>query len=154
VGVTVAGRLVDSRPRLVLGGGAAALLLTWTALAAVAQWPAALLVLVFVAGALSFGVGSAVIGRIVGATAATAPRLGGAFATASFNTGAAAGPLLAGLLISLTGSYRSPLLVSVACVVLAVVIVIAAGARLIAATAPPATAPPARHRPSEQGETP
>jgi DHA1 family chloramphenicol resistance protein-like MFS transporter len=154
VGVTVAGRLVDSRPRLVLGGGAAALLLTWTALAAVAQWPAALLVLVFVAGALSFGVGSAVIGRIVGATAATAPRLGGAFATASFNTGAAAGPLLAGLLISLTGSYRSPLLVSVACVVLAVVIVIAAGARLIAATAPPATAPPARHRPSEQGGTP
>lgn len=150
VGITVAGRLADSRPRLVLGGGSALLLLTWVATAVLARWPVTLLVLVFVAGALSFGVGSALIGRIVGATAGTAPRLGGAFATASFNTGAAAGPLVAALLIDLTGSYRSPLMVSVACVALA----LAAGARLIAASAPQASEPPAHHRPSGPAGTP
>lgn len=151
VGITVAGRLSDSRPRLVLGGGSALLLLAWVATAVLARWPVALLVLAFVAGALSFGVGSALIGRIVGSTAATAPRLGGAFATASFNAGAAAGPLLAALLISLTGSYRSPLLVSVACVAVAIAI----GARqLNAASAPPASEPPAHHQPSAPAETP
>lgn len=129
VGIAVTGRLADDRPRLVLGGGAGLLLLTWVATAVLARWPVALLVLVFVAGALSFGVGSALIGRIVGA---------------------AAGPLLAALLISLTGSYRSPLLVSVACVAVA----IAAGARqLNAATAQPASEPLARHQPSAPAET-
>ncbi len=94
--------------------------------------------------------GSALIDRIVGSTAAAAPRLGGAFATASFNAGAAGGPLLAALLIGLTDNYRSPLLVSVACVAVAIV----AGARqLTAATAPPATEPPAHHQPSAPAET-
>lgn len=150
IGVTVAGRLADARPRLVLGGGSAALLLTWIATAFLAQWPVALLVLVFLAGALSFGVGSTLIGRTVSSTATIAPRLGGAFATASFNAGAAAGPLLSALLISQTGSYRTPLLVSVACVAVA----IALGARLIAANVPPASERPARHQPSAPAGTP
>jgi DHA1 family chloramphenicol resistance protein-like MFS transporter len=153
VGITVAGRLTDSLPRLVIGGGAGLLLLAWGAMSALARWPVALLVLVFVAGALSFGVGSALIGRIVSSAAAAAPRLGGAFATASFNAGAAAGPLLAALLIGLTGSYRSPLLVSAACVAAAGAFALANRRLLTAATAPPATEPPAHHQPSAPAET-
>jgi MFS transporter, DHA1 family, chloramphenicol resistance protein len=152
-GITVAGRLADSRPRLVIGGGAGLLLMAWVAMAVLAPWPVALLVLVFVAGASAFGVGSALIGRIVGSAAVAAPRLGGAFATASFNTGAAAGPLLAALLIGLTGSYRSPLVVSAACVAVAVVFALANRRLLIAATVRPASAPPARHRPSAPAGT-
>lgn len=49
------------------------------------------LVLVAVQGALSFMVGSALIAQALNA-AGRAPRLGGAFATAALNVGAALGP--------------------------------------------------------------
>ena len=65
VGVTVAGRLSDQRPGIVIGVGGPLLLLGWLALATLAARPAALLPLVFVTGALSFAVGSTLIARVL-----------------------------------------------------------------------------------------
>ena len=93
-GVTAAGRLSDGRPRLVLAVGGPLLLAGWVALALLARTPAALLVLVLVQGALSFAVGSTLIARIL-YEGAGAPTMAGAYATATLNVGAAAGPLLA-----------------------------------------------------------
>lgn len=93
-GVTVAGRLADSRPGLVLAVGGPLLLVGWPALAVLAGRPGALLPLVFLLGALSFAVGGTLITRVL-YEAAGAPALAGAYATAALNLGATAGPLLA-----------------------------------------------------------
>src|SRR5690606_25694179 len=50
--------------------------------------------LVFVQGALSFALGSTLITRVLYA-ASDAPTMGGSYATASLNVGAAGGPVLA-----------------------------------------------------------
>jgi DHA1 family chloramphenicol resistance protein-like MFS transporter len=55
----------------------------------------ALFVMTIVLGALSFGVGSALVSRVL-AAATEAPTLGGSFATVALNVGAAVGPMLAG----------------------------------------------------------
>ncbi|MEU9506062.1 Cmx/CmrA family chloramphenicol efflux MFS transporter [Micromonospora sp. NPDC048170] len=94
VGVTVAGRLSDQRPGLVVAAGGPLLLVGWLALAVLAGKPAALLVLVFVQGALSFALGSTLIARVL-YEAAGAPTMGGSYATAALNVGAAAGPVVA-----------------------------------------------------------
>ncbi|NYV75211.1 Cmx/CmrA family chloramphenicol efflux MFS transporter, partial [Streptomyces sp. UH6] len=65
VGVTVAGRLSDRRPALVLAVGGPPLLVGWPALALLAGEPVALLALVFVQGVLSFAVGSTLIARVL-----------------------------------------------------------------------------------------
>ncbi|MFF3666823.1 Cmx/CmrA family chloramphenicol efflux MFS transporter [Microtetraspora malaysiensis] len=120
-GVTVAGRMSDARPvRLLLVGGPA-LLAGWVLFAVAAGNPVAMVVLVFVQGALSFAVGSTLITRVLYA-AAEAPSLGGAFATAALNVGAAAGPLLGGVAIGAGLGYRSPLWVGALLVALAFVI--------------------------------
>ncbi|MFJ9445298.1 Cmx/CmrA family chloramphenicol efflux MFS transporter [Kitasatospora sp. NPDC101235] len=93
-GVTAAGRLADRRPGLVLAVGGPLLLVGWPALAVLADAPGALLPLVFLLGALSFAVGGTLITRVL-YEAAGAPTLAGAYATASLNLGATAGPLLA-----------------------------------------------------------
>lgn len=100
-GVTVAGRLSDSRPGVVIGVGGPLLVLGWIALALVAAHAVVLLVLVFVQGALSFAVGSTLITRVL-YSATDAPSMGGSYATAALNVGAACGPALAA--ISLGGS--------------------------------------------------
>ena len=61
-------------------------------LAVVASHPVALIVLVLVQGFLSFGVGSTLITRVLYA-ASGAPTMGGSYATAALNIGAAAGVL-------------------------------------------------------------
>jgi DHA1 family chloramphenicol resistance protein-like MFS transporter len=94
VGVTVAGRLSDQRPGIVIGVGGPLLLLGWLALAALAARPVALLPLVFVLGALSFAVGSTLIARVL-YEAGGAPTMGGSYATAALNIGAAGGPVVA-----------------------------------------------------------
>ena len=94
LGVTVAGRLSDRRPGLVIAAGGPLLLLGWVALAALAAQPVALLLLVFVQGTLSFALGSTLITRVLYA-AAGAPTMGGSYATAALNIGAAGGPVLA-----------------------------------------------------------
>ena len=96
LGVTIAGRLSDQRPGLVLAVGGPLLLTGWIVLAVVASHPVALIVLVLVQGFLSFGVGSTLITRVLYA-ASGAPTMGGSYATAALNIGAAAGPVLGAL---------------------------------------------------------
>ncbi|MFI0815598.1 Cmx/CmrA family chloramphenicol efflux MFS transporter [Streptomyces sp. NPDC021098] len=117
-GVTVAGRWSDARPMLVLVPGGLALLLGWLLLSVGADRQGVALVLVLVQGTLSFGVGSTLITRALYA-AAEAPALGGAFATAALNVGAAVGPALGGLTLGAGLGYRSPVWVSALLVALA-----------------------------------
>jgi DHA1 family chloramphenicol resistance protein-like MFS transporter len=117
VGVAVGGRFADRWPGVVLIGGGSALCLGWGALALGAGTPAVALGLVFVQGALSFGVGSTLIAQALYA-APDAPTLAGGFATTAFNVGAALGPWLGGTAIGTGLGYRSPLWVSTALVAL------------------------------------
>ncbi|KOG38413.1 Cmx/CmrA family chloramphenicol efflux MFS transporter [Streptomyces decoyicus] len=121
VGVGVGGRLADTRPVPLLVAGGAALLLGWTVLALTAQNPVAALVLVFVQGALSFGVGSTLVSQVLYA-ATGAPTLGGGFATAALNVGAAIGPWCGGAALTAGLGFRSPLWVSALLTALALVL--------------------------------
>lgn len=96
LGVTVAGRMSDQHPGLVLSAGGPLLLIAWVALICGAAFPVALLALLFVLGMLSFGVGSTLITRVL-YEASAAPTMGGSYATAALNLGAAAGPVLGAL---------------------------------------------------------
>ncbi|MFF0768886.1 Cmx/CmrA family chloramphenicol efflux MFS transporter [Nonomuraea wenchangensis] len=106
-GVSVAGRLSDTRPAQLLAGGGIALLAGWALLAATAGNPVAAVLLAFVQGALAFAVGSALIARALYA-ASGAPSLGGSFATAALNVGAAVGPALGGLALAAGLGHRAP----------------------------------------------
>ncbi|MFC9239909.1 Cmx/CmrA family chloramphenicol efflux MFS transporter [Streptomyces decoyicus] len=129
VGVGLGGRLADTRPVPLLVAGGAALLLGWTVLALTAGDPVAALVLVFVQGALSFAVGSTLVSQVLYA-AAGAPTLGGGFATAALNVGAAIGPWCGGAALTAGLGFRSPLWVSALLTALALVLAGAArGAR-------------------------
>ncbi|MEU4000592.1 Cmx/CmrA family chloramphenicol efflux MFS transporter [Streptomyces fungicidicus] len=108
VGVTVAGRLSDRRPGLVVAVGGPLLLLGWPALAMLAIEPVALFVLVFVQGALSFALGSTLITRVL-YEAAGAPTMAGSYATAALNVGAAAGPLIAAATLDTAAGNLGPL---------------------------------------------
>ncbi|MFF3488478.1 Cmx/CmrA family chloramphenicol efflux MFS transporter [Streptomyces sp. NPDC002701] len=108
VGVTVAGRLSDQRPGLVLAVGGPLLLLGWPALAMLADEPVALFLLVFVQGALSFALGSMLITRVL-YEAVRAPAMAGSYATAALNVGAAVGPLIAATTLSTAAGDRGPL---------------------------------------------
>lgn len=99
VGVTAAGRLSDRHPRLTLGVAAPILFLGWLALALLARHPVLLLILVFVQGSLAFAVGSTLIARVLYA-ASEAPTMGGSYATAALNIGAAAGPAIGAVALS------------------------------------------------------
>ncbi|MCR6490450.1 MFS transporter [Amycolatopsis sp. OK19-0408] len=100
-GVTAAGRLADRWPGRVLAVGGSLLLAGWIVLALV---PAALVVLAFTQGALSFAVGGTLITRIL-SRATGAPTMAGSYATAALNVGAAAGPVLAGVALGTVGPY-------------------------------------------------
>ena len=121
IGVTVAGRLADRRPWRVIIAGGPTLLVGWIVLATTAANPIALLVLALVLGALSFGVGSTLIARVL-YEAAKAPTMAGAYATAALNVGATIGPVIAaitlGTNLGLTGpAWASAGLVAVALMV-------------------------------------
>ncbi len=120
-GVTVAGRLSDRRPGLVLAAGGPLLLAGWPALALLADEAVALLTLVFALGALSFAVGGTLITQVLYA-AAGAPTLSGAYATAALNTGAATGPLLAATTLDTDAGDLGPLWTSTTLVALALVL--------------------------------
>ncbi|WP_037837455.1 MULTISPECIES: Cmx/CmrA family chloramphenicol efflux MFS transporter [unclassified Streptomyces] len=117
-GVTVAGRFADRRPVPVLVGGGFAVCVGWCLLALGAGHPALALTLVFVQGALSFGVGATLISQALYA-APGAPTLAGGLATAALNVGAALGPWAGGAAIGAGFGYRSPVWVSAGLVVLA-----------------------------------
>ncbi|MEU2241045.1 Cmx/CmrA family chloramphenicol efflux MFS transporter [Streptomyces sp. NPDC018338] len=123
-GVTVAGRLADRRPGLVLAAGGPLLVLGWPVLAVLAARPLAVLVLVFLLGALSFAVGATLITRVL-YEAAGAPTLAGAFATAALNTGAALGPLVAASALGTAAGDRGPLWASGLLVAVATVVALA-----------------------------
>ena len=112
-GVTAAGRLADRHPGYVVATGGTMLTLGWVVLALTARHPYTALVVILVQGALSFGVGSTVIARAL-ALATDAPTLGGSYATASFNVGAAVGPALGGLALGAAQSAQAPIWVSAA----------------------------------------
>ncbi|WP_438484628.1 Cmx/CmrA family chloramphenicol efflux MFS transporter [Streptomyces sp. S186] len=110
-GVTAGGRLADRRPRAVLAVGGGALLAGWAVFALTAQNAVATVVLVLVQGTLSFAVGSTLIAQVLYA-AVEAPTLGGGFATAALNVGAATGPWWGGVALAAGFGYRAPLWVS------------------------------------------
>ncbi|GAA1541777.1 MULTISPECIES: Cmx/CmrA family chloramphenicol efflux MFS transporter [Brevibacterium] len=111
LGVTIAGRLSDQRPGLVLAIGGPLLLAGWIALALVAAHPVALIVLVLAQGVLAFGVGSTLIARVLYA-ASDAPTMGGSYATAALNIGAAAGPVLGAVALASGPGLVAPLWVA------------------------------------------
>ncbi|MGP4018704.1 Cmx/CmrA family chloramphenicol efflux MFS transporter [Saccharopolyspora sp. 5N708] len=94
VGVTVAGRLSDHHPGVVIAAGGPLLLGGWVTFGLIAYQPVALLLLAFIQGALSFAVGSTLIARVL-YEAAGALTMAGSYATAALNVGATAGPIIA-----------------------------------------------------------
>ncbi len=118
LGVTVAGRLSDRHPGLVLGIGGPLLIAGWIAMALVASHAVPLLALVFLQGMLSFGVGSTFIARVLYA-ASGAPTMGGSYATAALNVGAAVGPVLGG--VALSAGVAAPMWVAAGLTALALV---------------------------------
>jgi MFS transporter, DHA1 family, chloramphenicol resistance protein len=121
IGVTVAGRVSDHRPGVAIAAGGPLLLIGWVGLAAFADQPVALLLLVFVQGALSFALGSTLIARVL-YEAAGAPTMGGAYATAALNIGAAGGPAIAAASLGAHAGYTGPVWVSSVLVALALII--------------------------------
>ncbi|GAA5055694.1 Cmx/CmrA family chloramphenicol efflux MFS transporter [Nocardia callitridis] len=126
LGVTIAGRLSDRRPGLVLGVGGPLLLAGWVGMALVASYPVLFGVLVLVQGTLSFGVGSTLITRVLYA-ASGAPTMGGSYATAALNIGAAAGPVLGAVAFTLGLGTLAPLWVAVALTAIALALTPVAG---------------------------
>jgi DHA1 family chloramphenicol resistance protein-like MFS transporter len=135
LGVTVSGRVADARPGLLLVTGGTALPVGWALFALTAGSPVATVVLALVQGTLAFAVGSALISQVL---YAGPPRLGGAFATAAFNVGAALGPWLGGLAIGAGHGFRAPLWVSALLVAIALPVLIGrqAGMKSQAADSP------------------
>jgi DHA1 family chloramphenicol resistance protein-like MFS transporter len=123
LGVTIAGRLSDHRPGVVLAVGGPLLLTGWILLAVVASHPVALLALVLVQGFLSFGVGSTVVTRVLYA-ASGAPTMGGSYATAALNAGAAAGPVLGALGLATGLGVLAPMWVASALTTIALVVML------------------------------
>ena len=109
LGVSIAGRLSDHRPGRVLAVGGPLLVIGWLALAMLAGHPWLMLVLVFTQGVLAFAVGSTLITLVLYA-AGGAPTMGGSYATAALNLGAAGGPALAAL--SLASGTLGPIWVA------------------------------------------
>lgn len=145
-GVNVGGRLADSRPGQALVVGGTALVAGWLLFALTAGNPVVAMVLAFVQGALSFGVGSTLIAQALH-TAADAPTLAGGFATAAMNVGAAAGPALGGLALGADLGYRSPLVVSA--LLVATALVLAGVARAIGVTGGGSDTGATENRPAE-----
>ncbi|MGW4100821.1 Cmx/CmrA family chloramphenicol efflux MFS transporter [Mycobacterium sp. NPDC004974] len=124
IGVTVAGRYSDHRPRLVIGVGGPLLFAGWIALAALAAHPVVLLILVLVQGISAFAVGSTLIARVLYA-ASGAPTMGGSYATAALNIGATCGPALAAAALVGPAGNLGPVWVAVALTGIALLTVLA-----------------------------
>ncbi|MFD4774778.1 MFS transporter, partial [Streptomyces sp. NPDC058427] len=118
VGVTVCGRVIDSRPVALTSAGLVALTAGWALFAAAADSRVAVIALVLVLGMLAFGTGTALISHVF-RLAEDAPTLAGSFATSAFNVGGALGPWLGGLAIGAGLGFRSPLWVSALLMLLA-----------------------------------
>jgi DHA1 family chloramphenicol resistance protein-like MFS transporter len=120
-GVAVAGRLSDRRPGVVVAVGGPLLLSGWVTLALAASTPVALLILAFTQGALSFGLGSTLIARVL-YEAADAPTMAGSYATAALNVGATAGPVIAAATLNSGSAELGPVWASSALVAVALLL--------------------------------
>ncbi|WP_416975253.1 Cmx/CmrA family chloramphenicol efflux MFS transporter [Streptomyces sp. 4F14] len=107
-GVTGAGRLGDHWLRV----GVLVLPVAWGVFAVTGEWGGVLFGGALVLGGLSFGVGSALVGRVLYVGSGEAPVLAGAFATIALNLGAVVGPLMAGGVSEASGDYRDAVWVS------------------------------------------
>ncbi|MDR2998639.1 MAG: MFS transporter [Microbacterium sp.] len=125
LGVTIAGRLSDRRPGLVLAIGGPLLLIGWIALAMVASHPVSLLALVLVQGFLAFGVGSTLIALVL-YSASGAPTMGGSYATSALNLGAAVGPVLGAIGLAIGPGVLAPVWVAAALTAIALVVMLLA----------------------------
>jgi len=119
-GVTAAGRLGDRYGPTAVGLGTPLLVVGWLAMVPGSTDGVAIWLLTALLGALSFGVGSVLIARVM-AQADGAATLGGSFATAALNVGAVAGPLLCGLALERAGAGAVPLTSAVASALAALV---------------------------------
>ncbi|MBU7597620.1 MFS transporter [Streptomyces sp. P38-E01] len=137
LGVHVAGRYSDRRPWQLFAVAGPLLVIGWSALAVLADRPAALCVLVLALGALSFALGSTLIARVLH-EAADAPTMAGSYATVALNAGAAAGPLLAAATLRTEAGSLGPMWLSAALVALASVIALALRPLLTAERTPAA----------------
>ena len=90
-------------------------------MADLAARPVALLLLVFAQGTLSFAVGGTLITRVLYA-ASGAPTMGGSYATAALNIGAAGGPAVAALTLGHDVGGLGPVRVSSLLVAIALLI--------------------------------
>ncbi|BCJ37069.1 chloramphenicol resistance protein [Actinocatenispora thailandica] len=120
-GITVAGRLSDARPGLVVAIAGPLLLVGWPALALLAWEPVALPVLVFAQAMLSFALGSTLIARVLYEATGAATMAGG-YATAALNLGAAVGPLVAAIALTTRLGELGPLWTSGLLVLVALLI--------------------------------
>ncbi|MFI8257562.1 Cmx/CmrA family chloramphenicol efflux MFS transporter [Streptomyces filamentosus] len=124
-GIALAGRLADRHSARLLAIGGPLLCAGWAGLAALADRPAALLVLLLVQGGLAFALGGTLIARIL-YEAAGAPALAGAYATAALNAGAVAGPSSAALVLE---EPTGPFLLSAGLVAVAGAFALVSGSR-------------------------
>lgn len=129
-GVTIAGRFSDRHPGRLIAVGGPLLLAGWISFALFASHPAALVSLALVQGMLSFAVGSTLIARVLYA-ASGAPTMGGAYATAALNVGAAAGPAIAAAVLG--AGPVAPIWVAVTMTAVALVLALGPGARAVGA---------------------
>jgi DHA1 family chloramphenicol resistance protein-like MFS transporter len=127
-GVTTSGRVGHGQ----LGRGMVCALLAlpvgWAVLAMTSSHIITLFLMTVVQGALSFGVGSALVTRALD-VATEAPSLAGSFATVGLNIGAVFGPLLAGIITGATGNYRDAVWLSTALTATAAITMAASGMR-------------------------
>ncbi|GAA4230824.1 MFS transporter [Actinomadura meridiana] len=112
-GVTIAGRLADTRPTQLLAGGTTVLAVGWLLFAMNPTDPTTTFVFVFIQGVFSFAVGSTLLSQVL-YKAADAPTLAGGFSVAALNVGTVIGPILGGLTLNTALGYRAPILVSAA----------------------------------------
>jgi DHA1 family chloramphenicol resistance protein-like MFS transporter len=127
-GVTTSGRIGHGRLGQGMVGALLALPVGWTVLAMTSSHIITLFLITVVQGALSFGVGSALVTRVLH-IAPEAPSLAGAFATVALNIGAVLGPLLAGIITGATGDYRYAVWLSTALTAAAAITLAASGMR-------------------------
>lgn len=113
LGVSIAGRLSDRRPGTVIAIGGPLLLAGWAGFALWAEHPVALITFAFTQGLLAFGVGSTLITRVLYA-ASGAPTMGGSYATAALNVGAAAGPAISAAVLATGSTTTAPIWVAAA----------------------------------------
>ncbi|MFJ5263182.1 MFS transporter [Streptomyces sp. NPDC088387] len=127
-GVTVAGRTGDGRLGRGLRRALLALPAAWAVLALTSTEATVLFPATVLLGALSFGVGSTLVNRVM-RTAADAPTLAGSFATVALNVGAFAGPLCAGVAAGAGHDPRFAVWVSAAMAATAALVLLAGRSR-------------------------